>query len=180
MAKILVDVDEVCADLLSEWLRRYNMEYGDTKTIEDMHYWDMTRNVYSHVGKEIYKYLDEPDLYDYVQVVPYAEIGVRMLRCAGHRVTFVTSCSSGQMAKGKIEWLFRHGFIQDIEEVIVAKNKGMIRGDIMIDDYVENLRAFGGKGILMTRQYNKFDASYPHATWLSMPAIVERQVLSAA
>ena len=41
---IAVDVDDVVADLITEWLKRYNHDYNDTKTPADITQWAIGMN----------------------------------------------------------------------------------------------------------------------------------------
>ena len=54
-----VDVDEVVADLISEWLRRYNVKWNDTLKPEDIHGWAISDFVKPECGKAIYHLLSE-------------------------------------------------------------------------------------------------------------------------
>lgn len=40
------------------------------------------------------------------------------------------------------------------KNLIIAYNKGMIIGDVLIDDYINNLSSFRGKRILLNKSYN--------------------------
>lgn len=160
---ILCDVDGVVADLLSRWLRLYNQDYDDCLTPADITSWETNEFVKPECGKRIFHYLDRADLYDGVLPIEGARVGVQELRAMGHRVVYVTACSSGVMAKGKIEWLFRHDFLTDMKDLMVARDKSLAKGDLMIDDYIKNLRDFGGRGVLFDAPYNRHIGGFPRA-----------------
>jgi 5'-nucleotidase len=155
---IAVDVDGVCADLHTEWLRRYNAEFSDTLTVERIHQWDMVPAVKPACGKQIYKYLNQPDLYEHVPVIGGAKEGVDGLRDSGWRVVFVTSCTKG-MADQKWEWLERHHFLAPTKgqsaDLIIAHDKSLIRADALLDDYDGNLGPWMRRGILLDAPYNR-------------------------
>lgn len=158
MKTIAVDVDGVCADLHAEWLKRYNAEFADTLTVERIHQWDMIPAVKPECGKQIYKYLNQPDLYANVPVIAGAHDGVNDLRDRGWRVVFVTSCTKG-MADQKWEWLERHGFLAVTKghspDLIIAHDKSLIRADALLDDYDGNLHGWMRRGILLDAPYNR-------------------------
>ena len=43
-------------------------------------------------------------------------------------------------------------------------DKSIIRADFMIDDSVQNLKAFIGQGIVFTAPHNALDADFPRVT----------------
>jgi 5'-nucleotidase len=164
---VCVDVDGVCADLLPAWLQKYNSDYDDNLTPEDITEWNLHPFVKPECGEKIYKYLHDSDLYLSVQTIPGALRGVQMLRELNHRVIFLTACVGAEMAAAKIDWMFDHGFLHTpryfgMSDLIIAKEKRLIRADVLVDDYPENLREFWGEKILFDAPYNK-DAKYNRA-----------------
>ena len=67
---VAVDVDDVCADLLTEWLYRYNLEYEDNLTVADVDRWDLSEQVKPECGKKIYNYLRDPESTGYYSSTP--------------------------------------------------------------------------------------------------------------
>src|SRR5690625_2202655 len=65
---ILCDVDGVVADLLTEWVRRYNAKYDDDLSPEDITEWEMHRNVKPECGTDIHNFLRMPNLYSMVEI----------------------------------------------------------------------------------------------------------------
>lgn len=134
---ILCDVDEVCAALLPEWVRRYNIRWGDDLDCSSVTAWDVCRFVDEECGERVYDILNDPDLYYSVAPVPGALEGVITLRELGYRVVFVSACPPGTM-DDKEDWLVRHGFLIDENDYVPARDKGLIRGDLLIDDGPHN------------------------------------------
>lgn len=162
---IAVDVDEVCADLLSEWIRRYNRDYEDSITLPQITQWDMTQVVKPECGKRIYEYLNEPDLYRQIKPYPEALGAVEFLRRCGHRVVFATTCVR-KSYDTKIEWLVENGFIADErvpKDVYPCGDKSLIMADVLVDDGVHNLETFPKWKVLVSRPHNlKADPKFPH------------------
>ena len=95
MKKIIaVDVDDVVANLVHEWLRLYNFEYGDTLSEEDIKTWSI--GSYTRIGDEMYEYLNIPELYNRVFPIVDSRSGVDTLRRLGFRVVFVTASNTKQ------------------------------------------------------------------------------------
>jgi 5'-nucleotidase len=140
---ILCDVDGVVVQgMHAEWLRRYNRDYHDNLTPSDITEWDMAKFVKPKCGKKIYDYLWDADLYDNLYIDESIIWGVSELQAMPNtQVIFVSAGVGG--AVGKYNILNRHGLILNSEsEFVSIRNKGLLFGDAMIDDYQENLYAF--------------------------------------
>lgn len=162
---VFVDVDGVAADLETAWLARYNEAYMDDLRPEDLGGWRMDDKVKPECGTKIYDYLEDPDLYDEVEPVEGALEGVDQLRRRGLHVVFATSSPNGS-AGAKLRWLLKHGFLPAIRvgsthpDYIEIHSKGLLRGDILIDDGPHNIQAFNGYAILFERFHNR-DFEWP-------------------
>lgn len=150
---ILVDVDGVVADLHKAWLGRYNADYNDTLTPQQITRWAIHEFTKPECGRKIYEYLLDPTLYDDVPVMEGAQEGVQKIRSLGHKVVFV---SSG-FFPAKVEWLAKNGLAIDfpykdgrwdtLADVVLTGDKSLVVGDILIDDYPRNLN--GRKATLL-------------------------------
>jgi 5'-nucleotidase len=155
MKRILVDVDGVIADLHTEWLHYYNIEYKDNLTIDKIVDWDMQKFVKPECGAKIFDYLYDPTLYDRVAPIDGAISSIRWLRQHGFDVRFVTS----GVQPAKIQWLGDCGLLLGEHfmfspDVVVAHDKSIIRADILIDDNVNNCNDFSGLSILFAQPWN--------------------------
>ena len=165
---IFVDVDDVVADLCSEWVRLYNHEYGDTLRREDITDWNITKFVKPECGNNIFNYLRNHDLYKGVLPIDGASEGVMQLRDLGYRVVFATSCNL-KMAGQKLQWLDDYGFLsmdkQGVcKDYIEISDKHLLLGDTLIDDYHHNLNGFNGRRILFKASHN-LDVSHSDFTF---------------
>lgn len=154
---VLCDVDEVVAELLTEWISRYNEQWKDELSLAEITGWDLRQFVRPECGERIYEIHDEQDIYTRVDEVPGAREGIAALREAGYRVVFVTS-SSAATAGQKLQWLAERGFLGGTHkqtDVVTAYDKGLIRGDLLIDDGLHNVEAFDGPTVLFDRPWNR-------------------------
>jgi len=156
---IAVDVDDTVANLVDPWLARYNRDFNDTLAKESITSWDIASFTKPVCGKDIYRYLDDPTLYDDVEPIPGALLAIDDMRILGHRVIFVTSAV--QKASGrKLEWLRKHGFLSTLvtervdKDYVECHDKSLVRADVLIDDRYENVKNFPGKAILFTQPWN--------------------------
>lgn len=154
--RILVDIDGVCLDLCSAVLDVYNQEWKDNLKYEDITKYDISLFVNPACGKSLYGYFERDNIYDKVNIIKGALDGVIRLRAWGHEVVFVTS----GIFPAKVRALQKRAFLLDMKsdyhyakDVIVAHDKSMIRGDLLIDDKPENLR--GHVGLLFDQPWNK-------------------------
>ena len=151
---IAVDCDDVLCELVTIWIERYNYEYTDTLKIEDITEWDITKFVHLSCKDKIYDYIRDEKIYDLLPQVKDALWGVNELRKMGHRIIVVSACDEGNM-QAKYQWLKRNGFISDIREFVVCKDKSLIKCDILIDDKQDNIATTSAIGILFPRPWNK-------------------------
>lgn len=148
MKIIVSDVDDVCADLVTEWLKRYNKDWNDNVKKSDLTDWDISLFIKDKNNKKyLYEYIEDPSLYDKIKPIKNSLWGINTLRNFGYRIIFVTSSTSGSAGR-KFHWLQDYGFIENKKDYIEAYDKSLIFGDYMIDDKLDNVQSFTGKGIL--------------------------------
>lgn len=161
---ILIDVDSVVADMMPECLKRYNADWSDSLTVEDLTDWDLRKFVKPECGSSIYDYFQDPSLYENCKPVTGAVCGVNVVRSLGGRVVFLTSCLPHSF-DAKWEWLKRHGLLDykhSQPDLIAASDKGLICGDAMVDDGLHNLHAFrSGARILFAQPWNRVGRESP-------------------
>jgi 5'(3')-deoxyribonucleotidase len=177
---IIVDVDGTVADSTKKWFEKYNADYNDHLKPEDIDGWGLDKQVKPECGVKIYDYLEDPALYDDIEPIKDALMGVKDLRSMGHRVAFATSSPNGS-AGAKLRWLLKHGFL-DKEKMLGTTHpdyaeihdKGLIYGDILIDDGPHNVQNFKGLGILFNQPHNR-NFSWPIRTnsWMQIVNIIE-------
>lgn len=147
------DVDDVCLDLIGEWLRRYNLAWGDSLRPEDIKSWMISSHTKPECGLKILELLREPDLYDCVQPIAGALEMVEEVREFAD-IMFVTSCEDVTM-ESKYRNLKRNSFIRGMDEYAPIRKKHKVMVDVLVDDGMHNVDAFPGKSILVTRPHNQ-------------------------
>lgn len=155
--RFAIDLDGVLADTHTEILKRYNRDWNDNLTVEDILYWDMAKISKPECGKQIYRYFEDVDLYDHILPMPHAKEAVDSLRQEGHTVVVATSCFLGTEV-AKINWLLRHKMVDTHTDIIIAEKKFMINADVLIDDKPQHLELFnieGGMTVAFDHPYNR-------------------------
>lgn len=150
---IYIDIDDVCANLMEQWLARYNQDYDDNLTAEQIVDWDTSKFVKPECGTKIFDYLSDRTLYDDVKPATGALEGVKVLREEGHRVIFLTAFVP-KMSGRKFEWLETNGFAPEKHNYVESYDKSIFIGDFLFDDRYENVRDFKGLGVLKRRPWN--------------------------
>jgi 5'(3')-deoxyribonucleotidase len=157
----LVDVDGVLADFVGSFLRCYSDLGGDIP--RGFEWWEWN------------DYLDLPDgdaidgawkhewLFNtFLDPYPGAMQALRRLN-ARHEVYLVTSIASPweTHVPARTKWLRRHAPFLDIRnQVIVANQKGIVQGDVLVDDYLENIRSWRawnpkGRAVVIDHPWNE-------------------------
>lgn len=151
---IAIDVDGVVLDLRSAFLKRYNRDYDDHLTLDDLMEWDIAKAVKPECGIKAYHYLEIPDVYREALPIADANYALAELRKDGHRLVFATTCAPGTEGV-KLEILTQYGFLSNRKDYIEVADKSLIRADVLIDDGIHNLEYFGGERIIFDQSWNR-------------------------
>lgn len=124
MGVILLDVDGVCADFTG-MVRRLVKGMGGQMP------WPVTQ-----WGFIKGSWMD-------MEPIPGARGVVEAFRRAGHRVVFVTAPweSCVEWAYARTSWL-KHEMGADPRDVVITSAKELVRGDVFVDDKIENVAAW--------------------------------------
>jgi 5'(3')-deoxyribonucleotidase len=150
----LIDVDDTIADLVPVWLECYDNDYRHKIDKGDIKHWDITKYVIPECGKKIYDYLKKDGLNLYYAIDPIvgALDGVNHIKDKGWRVVFVTAFDFRDY---KFNWLVKNGFTDSRTNYVIAPDKSITRGDLLIDDNVDNVcRRLEGDQFLFTQPWN--------------------------
>jgi 5'-nucleotidase len=172
-----MDVDDVVADLISEWLRRYRERTNHPLFPADIRTWEIAGYAKQMATNEFYGILHEPDLYGKVEPCAGAKHTVERLRHDGHRIVFISSCV-GNTAGAKRDWLVHYGFLnrnRQYVDFIAANDKALVTGvDILVDDRVENVEAFPKASVLIRKPHNEDLTCWrPRAHLKDLPELLE-------
>src|SRR5260370_31886218 len=125
---------------MEEWLRCYNGEFNEYLKVDDIHSWAIDEYVKPEAQKEIefngvllpaiFKYLQDPDLYEKIELVNGAKEGIDYIRRRGHDIVIVSSCVINQTDM-KMNWLIKHRIVNPhsgdtLKDFIGASNKDLI------------------------------------------------------
>jgi 5'(3')-deoxyribonucleotidase len=152
---ILVDVDDVIANLVDGWLSKYNYLSGDNLKSTDITEWDISKFVKPDWKVWIYELLENPKLYDSIKPIDGALDGINRLVAKGYRIVYVTSPVI-ETAGTKFRWLTEHRFPIRLENYVEARDKSLIFGHFMIDDGIHNIQTtLAGDALLFSKPWNE-------------------------
>ncbi len=151
---ICIDMDEVMADALGEHLLRYNRDFNEKLTIADLH----GRWIWDYVPPERLHYLERymrtDDFFAGLAVMPHAQRVIERLQ-ERYDVFIATAAMEVPTSfTAKFQWLKEHFPFIRPSHIVFCGDKGILRGDYLIDDNPRQLRRFRGEGILFTAPAN--------------------------
>lgn len=153
---ILTDVDETIEELLVPWTTYLNAAYGTNVTKDDIREWDMAKAYPTLTSEQLYEPLKMRELWESVEEIPNAGYYMQKLMSEGDEIILVTS-SHYSGVNNKVEYMINRLFpFIGWDNVIMTRKKHLVRGDVMIDDYEQNL--LHGKWslkILVDAPYNR-------------------------
>lgn len=152
--KIGVDLDDVCNNLVSAWLEKYNEDYDDNVKIEDIKTWCIYE--YVKCGKDIFKYLNDGKLYKSLSIKDNAANIIEKL-CKDNDVYIVTANYNygKEVCDDKINFIRKYLPFIDINNVIFTSHKYLLDLDVLIDDGLHNFEGFKGIKVVFDRPWNQ-------------------------
>jgi len=152
--RICVDMDEVMADTLAEHLRRYNQEFDEDVTLDDLAgkgLWEITP---VDRQQQLRAFLDAEDFFEVLDVIPGAQEVLKELSTR-FEIFIATQAMAVPNSLGpKYRWLQRHFPFIPPTHYVFCGHKSILRADYLIDDQPRNLQRFEGQGLLYTAPHN--------------------------
>ena len=150
---ILCDIDDTLTNFGYILLKWNNKIFHTNYKYEDVTTWDFVTKAF---GKDCWQALEYTTFWDEIKPLPNAVEVLENFVKQGHKVYLVTASSFNTTLSYKINkvlsW-FDNTLINE-NNVIIAQNKNMIEGDILIDDAIHNLQSFDGCKICYACPWN--------------------------
>jgi len=172
MKRIAIDMDEVMADAVAEHLSRYNRDYDEQITIEELEgkwLWEIV-SVDRHSALE--GYLRSDDFFEELTVMPESQRVIRRLQ-EKYEVFIATAAMEIPTSfDQKFRWLERHFPFLPPSHIVYCGDKGILRSDFLIDDNPRQLQRFEGTGILYSAPHNAKVKGFQRVkNWLEVEAL---------
>lgn len=153
---ILVDMDDTIEELLDPWLDYLNKKYSLHVTRDDVTSWDICQTFPMLTEEQVFEPLGDEELWKKVKPYPDAVEYLQRLIEDGHIVYIVTASHYHTIDMKLNHVLFKYFPFIKYDDIIIARRKDMIRGDVLIDDNPFNLLNGVHKGILFDKPHNQW------------------------
>ncbi len=154
MKRVAVDMDEVLADALGELIRRYNAEFSETLTMQDMWGHWMVDVLPPTRHDRMMGYLQEDDFFENLTVMRDSQ---RVLERMSQRFEIFIATAAMEFPKSfgpKYRWLQTHFPFLSPSHYVFCGDKSILHADYLVDDMPRHFQRFSGKGVLFTAAHN--------------------------
>lgn len=169
--RILVDLDDVVVELMEKSIYYYNNRYDTQLQKEDLKEWELADR---ERWMDIWRI---PDFFGSLRFVPGAEQGLLDLSVR-HEIVIVTSFPTWEAARSKIHWVHTHllipGIIPSMDKLVLCRDKSLVKGDVLIDDRMDNLKTFEGEKICFAQPWNtEWRGEFRCRNWSEVGSVVQ-------
>lgn len=166
--RIAIDQDGVIANLLSEWVKRYNFDYSDNLDPSQIPLWNWDALTKPSCSKKIYDYLDDPELFENLPVIKDSQEVIHELS-KRYEIFIVTAPFNLNNIVAKAKWLKKHFDFISEKNYVFTRNKGIVNAEYLIDDKAANFNGFEGYGLLYDAPHNKDEKGFRRMnSWLEI------------
>ena len=148
-------MDDVLVNLSEEWLSSLNKKSDYKRNPEDIIEWDMTKAYPDLSSFEIFNPLYQESMWENIKPIEDAYTYLKKLIDDGHEVYIATASYPWSFYVKTERCLFQIFDFLSPKNVICIHHKHLLDGDILFDDYHENLRHFKGVKVLKNAPYNQ-------------------------
>lgn len=153
---IFIDMDEVLNDLVTQWVAALSSTYNYTTTFEDIKDWDLESAYPALTSSQIYEPLDNDEFWRKLRPANEAAPVIQSWITAGHKV-YVATATYYKDVSTKVQWLQCYFPMIELSNIIIIKDKSLLKGDVLIDDGVHNLVYGSYIKIIMDKPWNRTD-----------------------
>ena len=162
-------MDEVMADAVAEHLKRYNLDFPERLTLEDLEgkaIWDA---VHSSRHAAIEGYMRSEDFFAVLDVMPDAPRVVQALQSNFDVFIATAAMEVPTSFTAKYDWLGRHFPFISPSNFVFCGDKSILNADYLIDDNPRQLQRFKGQGVLFHSHHNIHVTGFPRVkSWLEV------------
>lgn len=150
--KILFDCDGVINNFQEHLLNILNIKHNTSYTIQDIIHYDWLPDTF----EDCWVPIEEKSFWDTITIDRKAIDTIEKLVKDGHTIYLATASHFTPILGYKITKMLSYFDTNLVGErnVIVGKDKSMIMGDLLIDDFPKNLDKFKGETICFSQPWN--------------------------
>lgn len=150
---IAVDLDTTLNNLEEVWIDRYNKDYNDTLTPDDLVVWDTSNIVKPECGKKVYDYLNEPGFFLSLAIKKDARRVMEYLQTFAD--VYIVTAYHHKSCSDKGDWVEKYLPNFNLRNLVFLNDKFMFNADILIDDGAHNIEAYKHDVILFNAPHNQ-------------------------
>ena len=186
--RLLTDLDDVLENLcdvwlsLLTWLQRNNPDFVP-KTAEDLDCWNITRAFPMLTVDQVFEPLNTDVIWKQIRPLCGAVEALKKYNAMDDVDVRILTSSHYTSIAPKREFLRTYFPFINWNQVIITSEKKFVHGDVLVDDYEENLIDGNYKGILFYQPHNRyFDEKKHHgiiraADWKGAEKIIDQMLL---
>lgn len=151
---IMCDIDDVLNNLVEKTIELYNSRYNKSIRVEDITSYSFEECLPKEEVAVILSLFKEKKLWNSLSPVAGASAGLKALIKQGHQIYFATATSPINF-EWKVNWCAEHFPFINSDNIIRVVDKSVLKCDIIIDDYMENLIGNTAYRICFDRPWNR-------------------------
>jgi 5'(3')-deoxyribonucleotidase len=136
---VVVDIDDTINNLLEVWVSWLNREYHTNVVAKDIREWDLSKTFVTLTKQQIYSPLHNVLFWREIQAKPGAVEALQDFINRGMEVYLCTATHYATIVNKFTEFIQRLFPFIGWKHIIIAYDKSMILGDVMIDDKLDNI-----------------------------------------
>ena len=155
MKSIAVDMDQVLANFEEKAMKIMNERFH-IEVAKDQLQLKKVREMYPNLEKEFFSIINEPNFFRNLPLLDADAVPILKELNEHYEIYIATAAMDVPGSfRAKYEWLQEHFSFLDPQYFIFCGNKKVVKADYLIDDNINQLRAFTGEGILYSQPYNE-------------------------
>jgi 5'(3')-deoxyribonucleotidase len=172
--RIAIDMDEVLADTLAQFLAEYNREFGEALTKANLVERKLADIIPSDRRARLRHYALTPGFFRDIPLMPGSNEVFAELRDRYEVFVATAAMEFPSSFNEKYAWIKQHFPDFPDSHIVFCGDKSVIATDFLIDDSPRHFDRFRGQGFLFTAPHNRAETRYQRLhDW----ADVQRQFL---
>jgi len=152
--RILVDMDEVLADAIGQFINWYERDFGVRYKREQLEGTRLAHVVPEEHREKVIGYPHQPGFFRDMAVIEDSQMVLEELS-KRHEIYIASAAMEFKHSLyDKYEWLDEHFPFIHWKRRILCGDKSVLRGDVLIDDHDFNLSVFTGRPIMFSAPHN--------------------------
>lgn len=149
---ILCDADDVIENLISCWVDDINRTYGTSVNPEEIKSWDVAKCFPMLTKEQVFSPIYNKTLWEKLEPIEGSVAGLQRLNQTDY--LYIVTATNYQTCDSKIRRILEIFPFLCWEQFIIASNKQLVKGHVLIDDGIHNLIDGDYRRLLFDRPHN--------------------------